>query len=282
MAARHKNISGVHHLVRSGVIGFGSVTHRRGNRLGPRLQTLHQLLLVHRGSVRIEGRDRILELNGGQGVLLSPGQTEHFTFSSRQETRHSWCQVTPAQTPKELAPPPEAAWRVARWSPAVGELMKIGLRRRALEAAQPRPSASTCCLVLSAIWAFINELDGQSWTPHADLSQTPRGRFLDAIEQQLSQPTTLEDLARASGVSRGYLVRLVRQQWDVTPMEMLWRVRCERATQLLRDTGLSLSQIAYRVGFANPFHFSRRFSRRYGVSPRAWRENCWHQQPARV
>jgi len=42
-------------------------------------------------------------------------------------------------------------------------------------------------------------------------------------------------------------------------MEKLWLIRLEEAARLLSQTGLGVAEVAYRTGFANPFHFSRRF-----------------------
>ena len=40
-------------------------------------------------------------------------------------------------------------------------------------------------------------------------------------------------------------------------------------------TGLSIKEIAEHCGFANAFHFSRKFKLAYGQSPRLWRSQKW-------
>jgi AraC family L-rhamnose operon regulatory protein RhaS len=47
----------------------------------------------------------------------------------------------------------------------------------------------------------------------------------------------------------------------------LWNLRAEKGAFLLRQTGLSVSEIAYQCGYTNPFHFSRHVKAKYGHSP---------------
>lgn len=44
-----------------------------------------------------------------------------------------------------------------------------------------------------------------------------------------------------------------------------------KATELLRYTSLSVADIGNAVGYPNALHFSRAFKNRYGMSPRAWK-----------
>ena len=53
--------------------------------------------------------------------------------------------------------------------------------------------------------------------------------------------------------------------------ELLARVQSERAKNLLRNRALSVSEIGYRLGYAEPAAFSRAFTRWTGQSPLKWR-----------
>lgn len=58
-------------------------------------------------------------------------------------------------------------------------------------------------------------------------------------------------------------------------MSQLYKARLETATDLLRQSGLSINVIAEKCGFVNIFHFSRKFKETYGQSPGAWRKELW-------
>ncbi len=83
--------------------------------------------------------------------------------------------------------------------------------------------------------------------------------------------STCPNWPAAPPVTPNHLIKLFRERAGITPMEYLWQVRLDHAMTLLRKSGLSISEIAYQIGFKNPYHFARRFRARYGTSPRAFR-----------
>lgn len=112
-------------------------------------------------------------------------------------------------------------------------------------------------------------------------SQNPRvetghidPRIRDSMEwicRNLAASMPLTKLAVAARLSVSRYCHLFRQEVGVTPQQFIERQRLTRAQQLLELTPMSMKEIAYEVGFANPFYFSMRFSKRYGKSPRAYR-----------
>jgi AraC-like DNA-binding protein len=85
------------------------------------------------------------------------------------------------------------------------------------------------------------------------------------------EPPTLERLARVAAVSPGHLCRLFKQAYGRGPMEVLRKVRLDRAATMLSHTNLQIQEIARLTGFENAFHFSRCFRTEFGASPRAFR-----------
>ncbi|MGK5639522.1 helix-turn-helix domain-containing protein [Streptomyces sp. URMC 126] len=69
------------------------------------------------------------------------------------------------------------------------------------------------------------------------------------------------------GVSVGHLIESVKQATGRTPGELIRAARTLEAKRLLTGSGLSVVQIARRVGFADPAYFCRFFRRETGVSP---------------
>jgi transcriptional regulator GlxA family with amidase domain len=60
----------------------------------------------------------------------------------------------------------------------------------------------------------------------------------------------------------------------MSPMQHLKYLRIQQAEQLLRDTFLSVKEIAFRCGAKDLSHFVRDFKRRKGLTPTAFRSQC--------
>ncbi len=96
------------------------------------------------------------------------------------------------------------------------------------------------------------------------------------IEQHLAQPELNPAMvAGRTGMSPRYINRLFQDQ-DTSLMRYILRRRLEQCRQDLRDplhAGHRISDIAFRWGFNDLAHFSRVFRRRYGCSPKEYRES---------
>lgn len=99
-------------------------------------------------------------------------------------------------------------------------------------------------------------------------------RVLSAIEFLCSRqddPTwhpSLEQIARAAGVSIPHLCRLFLSQVGVPPVRYLEQRRLERAADLIRVSTLRVGEVAAASGFNDPLYFSTRFRKHTGLSPR--------------
>lgn len=76
-----------------------------------------------------------------------------------------------------------------------------------------------------------------------------------------------EQLARELRISKRQLYRKLIAVTGSTVHEFITRVRMEKAAELLLDSDLNISEIAYKTGFSEPSNFSRTFSKHYGCSP---------------
>jgi transcriptional regulator GlxA family with amidase domain len=78
-------------------------------------------------------------------------------------------------------------------------------------------------------------------------------------------------LARVSGVCEAHFARSFKQAFGVPPHRYLLTRRVERATTLLRDTELSITEIAFQTGWGSMGTFGRTFRDVTGESPSAMR-----------
>lgn len=93
----------------------------------------------------------------------------------------------------------------------------------------------------------------------------------DLIEREFQQPLVIENIARASGLSRNYFSAQFRARFARTPQAHLLYCRLEAARALLLTTSLPIKEVAFECGLPDPHHFNKLFRQAEGVSPRAYR-----------
>jgi AraC-like DNA-binding protein len=96
-------------------------------------------------------------------------------------------------------------------------------------------------------------------------------RARDLADGRYSEPLSVDDLARAAGLSRAYFSREFRRAFGESPHAYLLTRRLERAAALLRTTDNSVAEICLAVGLQSIGSFTTSFKRTYGLSPTAYR-----------
>lgn len=93
------------------------------------------------------------------------------------------------------------------------------------------------------------------------------------VEDNMSRTElSVEELSRELGMSRVHLYKKLLQITGKTPIEFIRVIRLKRAAQLLRESQLHVSEVAFEVGFNNLKYFSRYFKDEFGVLPSVYQE----------
>lgn len=97
-------------------------------------------------------------------------------------------------------------------------------------------------------------------------------RALGLMTKRVREKLSSDDLAGMLGISEEYFIRLFRHQLGMSPFQYFTRLKIEAASAVLVDNQLSISDVAYRFGFENPFHFTKVFKKCTGLAPREYRK----------
>ena len=84
----------------------------------------------------------------------------------------------------------------------------------------------------------------------------------------------IEEYAMEYGVSKSRFIHVFGEKMGRSPYAYLISLRLKKATELLLETKIPISQIAYEIGFSYPLNFSRIFKKYYGASPENYRKNA--------
>ena len=101
----------------------------------------------------------------------------------------------------------------------------------------------------------------------------PLGETIRYMKENLDHSFSLEHFATRVNYSPSHFITLFKQKTGYSPIEYFIHLKMQRACQYLDMTGLRIKEIAGKLGFSDPYYFSRTFSRRIGISPRQYRNN---------
>ncbi len=94
------------------------------------------------------------------------------------------------------------------------------------------------------------------------------------VENNMDNPDlSVEELASHLGMSRVHLYKRIKHITGKTPIEFIRTLRLKRAAQLLRESQMNVSEIAYQCGFNAPKAFSKYFREEFGVNPSVYQES---------
>jgi ligand-binding sensor domain-containing protein/signal transduction histidine kinase/DNA-binding response OmpR family regulator len=94
---------------------------------------------------------------------------------------------------------------------------------------------------------------------------------IKAVEDQLENPDfSVEDLSRELGMSRVHLYKKLLALTGKAPLEFIRTIRLQRSAQLLEKSQLTISEVAYKVGFNSPKYFAKYFKDEFGMLPSAY------------
>ena len=100
-------------------------------------------------------------------------------------------------------------------------------------------------------------------------------KAMEYIRTNYSKDITLDNIADYVNMSKGYLCRLFKSVVHMTPFEYLIRVRTDEACEMLKNTNLSVGEIAGLCGFNSFSYFSKVFGERMECSPKEYRQKMY-------
>lgn len=215
------------------------------------------MVLHGRGEMTVNGATFSLET--GRWVLLQPGDHPEAGHDPRHPLVVFACHF-------QTSPPGRLSENV------VEGICHAPLRHETEQAAQAFHEGATGRALAAAI---LRRVILQTFHSLARPVEAGRGYRLDVLAREIrSSPGrdwTAGGLAREAGLSLPHLNRLWRAEWGIAPGRFIIREKIRRAMVLLRESDLTIQQIADSLGYNDVFFFHRQFRSVAGTTPRAVR-----------
>jgi len=97
------------------------------------------------------------------------------------------------------------------------------------------------------------------------------------MKENLENKISLDDIAKEVGYSVSHLISLFSKKTSYSPMIYYNQLKIQRACTYLQFSELKIKEIAFRLGFYDPFHFSNAFVKEMSVTPREYRKR-YHEK----
>jgi AraC family transcriptional activator of pobA len=245
-----------------------------------RHRDLHQVLIVWRGPIEAQLDGARAVLRGPAFVIVPPLTVHSFQFGrqtdglvvtfaaglARQILHDSNCLWEMLERP--------AAARFRRAQLAATDLMQLAamMLRESARAASGRDSALHGLLTTLLTNVLRISEGGAAAVPgSANRERELVARFREAVERRYRGHLGVGAYAREIGASEAALRKACVRAAGQSPTQLIHARMLIEAERQLRYTGMSITQIAYYLGFEDPAYFSRFFSRGMGASPRSFR-----------
>jgi AraC-like DNA-binding protein len=206
------------------------------------------------GRIEIVDRGLTVDIYPGHTCITPPGTHVIADFPTG---RRSWFSSFHTDEPTESDEAIAVQLELHEHETALAEAMR---RAEHCWAVQPNRA-------VQLLWGVLLDLAELSRRPASSAPHPVIAEAMEWIEQHLSEPFSVTELAEEIHVGRTVLSRLFRRHLNQSVVEYLRALRVRRAEAMLTQTNLPIKEIAIRVGLPDPQHFNKTVRRQLGASP---------------
>lgn len=238
---------------------------------------LFQLLCLDDGEAAVQIDDSRFAMRGGQVLAVPPSCIHGFDFN--RDAVGSVITIALPLAQKLLAPVDGGLLQLSRPTihtladdPESAHLRHLfGAFAHEYRSRQPLRNALMETLLAALLIALSRPL-----AAHADAHAGHRGggsfaRFCVLVEQWYAKHYPVTRYAAELGITAAHLNLLCRQAAGRSALEMIHERLLLEAKRNLVYTSMSIAEVSYAIGFADPAYFTRFFKQRAGVGPKDFR-----------
>ena len=233
----------------------------------------YELAFIASGSGRLDIGAQSFSLQAGSAGVIQPGVSHRFNSESPQGMDYYTLRFDARPEDGELQAffkgIGTAVTSAANYMPHIESTMRVLFSGHHANGGVMSGAFQAIALGLVELTRML--FANQAMTLRFD-SKYSMSDILDYLSENIDQKITLKLLARRFNISESHLNRLFQQAYHVSPIDYLIQSRIVMSTEYLTKTDFTVNEIAERVGYSNPAHFTNMFIKRIGCTPSEYRE----------
>lgn len=226
------------------------------------------LIFTLAGAGNVAAPGRTVRLEPGGAVLFAPGARQDYSTDPEAGQWHlRWAHFLPrpAMQPWLLWPEIAPRIRFVQLDALTAESVAEALGRMLL--AHRIGGRLGADLAMNGLEEALIRCAGHAVPDRESGIDVRIQRAVHYIALNMAEPFRIEKVASHCGLSASRFSHLFRERLGTTPQRFSEKLRLDSAQQLLRQTNLTIAEIASEVGYPDPLYFSRRYRSAFGLAP---------------
>jgi AraC family transcriptional regulator of arabinose operon len=222
-------------------------------------------VLQGRGKIRVDRAE--YDVSAGSAFILSPGQRISAVHDEGHLIQNFAAHFHPVQQGKRV----EDVFCLLQGRADVHDagLFEMMARQSVRVARSGEPFGQILCSAL--IHTLVIQVLRSATLPPLDPVDQRIWEIIDSIGVSPERAVSVEELAKACGLSRVHFTRRFSKITGEPPSQYIIHRRIEKAGHLIRESGLKMEVISEMLGYSDVCFFSRQFKRVTGESPKSWK-----------
>lgn len=261
------------------------VFHYRARTMEPVMPHSHDFLSLHyvvSGQCRYQLGDRVYTARKDDIIIINPGVLHGPVIDDPETDLNSTLFYLGIDDlfikgyPKDFVPINSAVISLHKYQQEIYNCYhEIVLTQEKKESGWPLMAKVLCQQFLVYVLKELSPQNASTIQDYFQLKtydkQTIAQTITSYFQENYMKKISVEEIARSSYLSTTYITKIYKEITGDTPINYLIGLRMEKALEILQEGHFSIQDVARKVGYDDPYYFSKLFKKRFGVSPSAYK-----------
>lgn len=227
----------------------------------------YQIICVVGGEMWVKKEDNIITVKKGKAIVFKPNEPQVYGSDCHGEGAYYWIHFSGTQAESIL----DACAMNGGIFDVCAEVSDADYIVDMMSEINIKPPCYQLRL-FSLFTRLLTELNRRGGSREADVFGFEKIKpSVEAMERNLTELSSVGDYARLCHMSESYFIHTFKAVTGKSPMQYRNSIIMERTKSLLRNTELTVAEVAENVGVSNSLYLCKKFKQEFGCSPTEYR-----------